>query len=74
MAEDPDEVVWVRSQSGVLRGFHNACAKWLGLPSQPGERQASHTEICRGCARFLLTPAADHGHSKPLIDPKELLK
>ena len=74
MADEEVKVVWVRSHSGMLRGFHDTCAQWLGFETTAGERDAHHTEICRGCGRFLLTPAADHHGAPPQIDPQELLK
>ncbi|MBV9120273.1 MAG: hypothetical protein JOZ39_06155 [Chloroflexi bacterium] len=75
MADDEVSVKWAMSQKGIPRGFHEECATWLGLETLSEEpRKAFHTEICRGCGRFLLTPAPDKHGSKPLIDPKELLK
>lgn len=66
------QVVWVAGSSGALRGFHESCATWLGLEPGGESREPYHTEICRGCGQFLLTPAPEHVN-EPRIDPKDLL-
>ena len=73
MADDDIQVVWVQGGSGIPRGFHLACAQWLGLEQNAETRPPYHTEICRGCGRFLMMPAAEHNGPKPSIDPRDLL-
>ena len=66
-------VVWVESEHGP-RGFHEACATWLGLDSRCEGREAHHTEVCRGCGGFLLGPAPEHHGTKPAgFDAHDLL-
>ena len=74
MPDDEVSVVWIKGPTDVVRGFHEACAKWLEIaPNVDEERKPHHTEICRGCGRFLLMPPPEHG-KKPDVDVTELLK
>ena len=73
MADEPLALAWVENSEGTLRGFHQVCADWLDLQPRVEGRAPYHTEICRGCGRFLLTEPPEHNGPKPDIDPKDLL-
>lgn len=68
MADD-DEIKWVWYQDGegILRGFHLMCAVWLNLDPKEGDsaRTPYHTEVCRGCGRFLDAKAPDKDQPPP---------
>ena len=66
-----DDTVWVKSSKGELRGFHPACADWLHVSGSGDNRQAYHTELCRGCGRFL--DAAPPEHTGPPLENVEIL-
>jgi len=65
MAEGQPEIVWVKNAQGELRGLHAACAQWLKLEGGAEGRSAYHTELCRGCGRFLDAPPAEHKGPPP---------
>ncbi len=64
--------MWVHDTEGNLRGFHVVCAQWLQLTPEVTDRQPYHTEICRGCGRFMDAVPPDRTGVAP-IDGKSLL-
>ncbi|HLQ33230.1 MAG TPA: hypothetical protein VK457_11120 [Chloroflexota bacterium] len=72
MADEGPQAVWVKDREGNLRGMHASCARWLQLEPEVTDRAPYHTEICRGCGRFLdAVPPEREGTAG--IDAKELL-
>ncbi|HLY64833.1 MAG TPA: hypothetical protein VKU60_04800 [Chloroflexota bacterium] len=65
MADETPEVVWVKNAEGKLRGFHGTCAQWLKLEGSTESRPAYHTELCRGCGRFLDATPPEHTGPPP---------
>lgn len=64
--------MWVKNPEGVLRGFHITCGRWLQLVPDETDRTPYHTEICRGCGRFMDATAPDRTGTAP-IDGRSLL-
>jgi hypothetical protein len=59
------DLVWVKNSKGELRGFHPACAQWLGISGGSESREPYHTELCRGCGRFLDAAPPEHTGPPP---------
>jgi hypothetical protein len=66
VAEDDVKYFWVTDSLGEPRAFHTSCGRWLGLEPEIIDRQPFHTEICRGCGRFLDAPPPDKSNSPPM--------